>query len=235
VLAAFVVDRSPGLAPGGEFVQSRVLPNPAQWGGELFESVVANRGNVLAASDIPFRSRVRAEGDRGYRGEAYLLLHRGSVTTEFTPNVIRATVEATRADTLVINQNYFPGWRVGGTGRAARCWDRLLAVPVPGGRSEVVLRFSSPAAGAGLVLTLLASALAVAQLTLSRTLRLPTWATIGVSGALLVAGLAFAGSASERGLPVRSRWTQPPARHGVGERLGIPTNACAPSTALFAE
>jgi len=228
--AAFIVEGTPDLQRQSAFTQARIAPRPAQWGGELYESVLSNRGNVGATSDIPFRSRVRAAGDHGYRGEAYLLSGRGRVSAEFTPNVIRATVEATADDVLVINQNYFPGWRVRGVRSPVRCWDRMLAVPVPAGRSDVVLWFSSLAATAGLLLTLAAAGLGAAQLTVMRRFRLGAWVTTGAGTLLLVGGLALAGMASERGLPVRPRWTVGSPGSALSERLGIPRQTCATST-----
>jgi len=233
--SAFIVEGTPRLARQPAFAQVRVPARPTQWGGDLYEAVLQNLGNVRATSDIPFRSGVRAEGDRGYRGEAYLLSDRGRVSAEFTPNVIRATVESPRADTLVINQNYFPGWRVAGSRRAARCWDRLLAVPVAAGRQEIVLQFRSPALTAGLVLTLLAVGLAAAQLTVLRRVRLAPWVTTGAGACLLVAGFAVVGMASERGLPILPRSTVAQSRTAwLSERLGIPTQTCTPATTTVA-
>ncbi len=47
-----------------------------------------------------------------YRGEAYLESSRRPVgIKEFTPTSLLLSVEALRGDTLVVNQNYYPGWR----------------------------------------------------------------------------------------------------------------------------
>jgi hypothetical protein len=229
--SAFIVDPTARPDPQPTFSQSRVLARPTQWGGDLYEAVLRNNGNVNATSDIPFRSRVRAEGDRGYRGEAYLVSAPGLVVADFTPNVIRATVETQRAGILVVNQNYFPGWQVSGSHQRVRCWDRLLAVPVAAGRHEIVLRFRSPATVTGAVLTLLAAALATLRLTLMRGGRRAPWVTTTASALLLVAGFAVVVATSERGLPVRPRWARGESQAAsLAELLGIPTQTCAPGT-----
>src|SRR5207245_4783216 len=75
---AFPVDPPVGLHPG-PFHQARLPSRPEQWGGELYEAVLANRGNKQGISDVPSYPAVRTEGAPGYRGELYLLDGRGEV------------------------------------------------------------------------------------------------------------------------------------------------------------
>jgi hypothetical protein len=66
----------------------------------------------------------------GYRGEVYLVGTAGSVQTlEWSPNRLRYRVEAAGRGKLVINQNFYPGWRAT-DGRPLSIHDALLAVDV---------------------------------------------------------------------------------------------------------
>jgi hypothetical protein len=62
----------------------------------------------------------RSYSELGYRGEVYLLEGRGNATlTSFSPNRLEIAVNATGDDVLIVNQNYFPGWKVVGGGTTA--------------------------------------------------------------------------------------------------------------------
>jgi len=74
-----------------------------------------------------------------YRGEAFLLYGRGSSNlTYFSHNVIDVDLNLSGDDILIINQNYYPGWRVfyGGTLRGTYNGNGLIAVDMhPGLKS----------------------------------------------------------------------------------------------------
>ncbi|HAH19304.1 MAG: hypothetical protein A2Y00_07050 [Omnitrophica WOR_2 bacterium GWF2_43_52] len=70
---------------------------------DAYEVINVKKGNVLAVKDP------------GYRGEVYLADGKGSATiTSFSPNRIVVNVNAHDVDTLVLNQNYYKGWRLKG-------------------------------------------------------------------------------------------------------------------------
>jgi hypothetical protein len=143
---AFTVEPTPGLQPGA-FRQLPPVQHPEQWGGECFESVRANVGNPLGMSDIPSPPAVIAEGEPGYRGEVWLRSG-GPVEATLAPGHIVVHCEPTADDVLVVNQNFFPGWKAEGTVNAPlvpyATDHNLLALPLPAGRHDLVLRYAPP-------------------------------------------------------------------------------------------
>jgi uncharacterized membrane protein YfhO len=84
------------------------------------------------------------------------LLGAGTVTiTRWSPNRLQYSVDAPAASVLVVNQNYDPSWRVMSGLGPTFSQDGLLAVRLPAGKSEVDLRYRSPAVLYGLAITLL--------------------------------------------------------------------------------
>jgi hypothetical protein len=140
--AAFPIPPPEELAPGT--FRQRLLPaRPEQWGGPLYEAVLANVGSVNATSDVPSAGATRAEGEFGYRGEAWLENRRGEIAAEITPNVIRVRGRLAGADTLLVNQNYFPGWRASGSA-TGECREQagLIALDLPAGEHDLELHFA---------------------------------------------------------------------------------------------
>ena len=85
----------------------------------IFETIYIGRG-VLSPHAINFfdaiggqiPKKVLAKEEKGYRGEYYLLNGYGEVEqVMFSPNKMIFKLKLKDNDTLVINQNYFPGWR----------------------------------------------------------------------------------------------------------------------------
>jgi len=90
-----------------------------------------------------------------YRGEQYLL-GAGSVTlSRWTPNRLEYAVDAQAPSVMVINQNYDPWWRVTSGPGQTFSQGGLLAVRVPAGKSQIVLRYISMAAIYGIIISML--------------------------------------------------------------------------------
>jgi hypothetical protein len=138
-----------GLPPIN-FVQYQRDPAVAE------SSVVRDRQGVVNCyvyTDWP--TDVKGSNDDGYRGEQYLL-GPGSVTlTRWTPNRLEYTVDAPSAAVLMINENYDPSWRVTSGPGQTFSQDGLLAVHVPAGKSQVVLRYIGMAAIYGMIISML--------------------------------------------------------------------------------
>jgi hypothetical protein len=78
---------------------------------------------------------------KNYSGEYYLVGPGQVNQIEWTPNQLRYHVSVAAPTDLVVNQNYFPGWRVKRGVGDVRSRNGLLAVRVPAGSQDVTLRF----------------------------------------------------------------------------------------------
>ncbi|MGA9723653.1 MAG: hypothetical protein WBQ86_14435 [Candidatus Binatus sp.] len=101
----------------------------------------SNLGAVHCYGSASIPPSVVGYNQANYSGE-YHLVGPGQITQiEWTPNQLRYHVSATAPTELVVNQNYFPGWRVErGVGDLAS-QDGLLAVRLPAGSQDITLRF----------------------------------------------------------------------------------------------
>ena len=154
------------LAPGtppAPFRQAAFVGGDVPPDQRTYESVLRNAGNLAARSDLPFSYAAKTEGQRGYRGEHYLLAGHGQIVAQWTPNRVRVTGELTADDRLVINQNFFPGWRAAGTA-AGECepHEGLLSLPLPAGRHDLVIEFAPASIPAGFALQGVAFAILIA-------------------------------------------------------------------------
>jgi hypothetical protein len=76
-----------------------------------------------------------------YSGEYYLVGPGQISQIEWTPNQLRYHVSVTAPTELVVNQNYFPGWRVESGVGDVTSRNGLLAVHVPAGSHDITLRY----------------------------------------------------------------------------------------------
>lgn len=144
----------------------------------------------------------------------------------WSPNAIDLDVTLARPATLLVNQNFHPGWR-SDVGRV-RSADGLLAVDLPAGATRVALRFRPRSALAGALCTLAALLAIVWLLVFARRRTAP--ALIAVAAIPLALG-ALAYAAIPEARPVR-----PPARAPSGEEIVAPRppDGATPLGARFA-
>jgi uncharacterized membrane protein YfhO len=90
-----------------------------------------------------------------YSGEYHLALPGQVSQIEWTPNRLKYRVSATAPTELVVNQNYFPGWRLESGPGYVTSRDGILAVIEPAGRQEITLRFLPMHFALAVTLTLL--------------------------------------------------------------------------------
>lgn len=86
----------------------------------MYPILLSNSG-ILEAYEIMNvkKGDVHIEGEPEYRGEAYLLGDEGSCSvTYFSPNKVIVDVRTEENDIIILNQNYYDGWRVKGVGKA---------------------------------------------------------------------------------------------------------------------
>ncbi len=129
-----------------------------QWGGVLYEPVLVNAGNPDGQTDVPTPLVAIAAEDPGYRGETFLDGDHGKITrSDFTANTIRVDAELDEADTLIVNQAWFPGWRVRGTVEGDCYPDAArIAVKLPAGRHQLQLEYAPRTLPIGAALTAIA-------------------------------------------------------------------------------
>lgn len=94
----------------------------------------------------------------GYRGEFYLL-GKGQVSqTRWSPNALSYEVDAAAPTVLVINQNYYPGWRIAQGDASFISEGTLLAVKLPQGHQRISLVYRPRFVLLAALLTVAASA-----------------------------------------------------------------------------
>lgn len=114
------------VAPMRNIVRSKIFVQRQDFDSYIYQSgmrggrypaFLANAGVLKKVSDdidSP-RGAVRAANSAEYRGEAYLANGKGEVSIAyFSPNKIVLDVETQQKDILVLNQNYYKGWRMKG-------------------------------------------------------------------------------------------------------------------------
>jgi len=98
---------------------------------DAYEVINVKKGSVLTVMD------------HEYKGEVYLAGGKGSARiTYFSPNKIVVNVNANDSDVLVLNQNYYKGWRVNGCGKnKIRLFNGLIATQVDSTIKRVIFYY----------------------------------------------------------------------------------------------
>lgn len=81
---------------------------------KMFESIYNNEGIVYGYDSIgnQIKTKVIPRQSRDYKGEYFLVHGFGKIEQAvFSPDRLKFRVSLNKDDILVINQNYFPGWR----------------------------------------------------------------------------------------------------------------------------
>jgi hypothetical protein len=146
---AELVAAAPGVTQ--PFAQAR----GNRWASDYF--VAINRGSLSCGEAYPVAMSERLRGDLGQ--EEYLAdPSAGTVRrAAWSPNRMALDVQLQRPADVLVNQNWHPGWSA--TGGEAFSQDGLLAVHVPAGATQVVLRFWPRSGIGGALVTAVAFAL----------------------------------------------------------------------------
>jgi hypothetical protein len=112
--------------------------------GNQTEIAEANMGSVncqgYGYNDIP--ENALGYNQTGYRGE-YYLLGAGTVSqTMWTPNRLAYELAVPAPTSLVVNQNYYPGWRLANGKGQLYPENGVIAVRVPAGRERIELVYA---------------------------------------------------------------------------------------------
>lgn len=162
--AFYIVDRSDAVKEQFTLVNAPLsLPTApfAQVGGDSdhqYKNVLQNNGTLKCYDSLGSQIGTAAAGREetaAYHGEAYWADGNTSVNSLTTPNEIRLSTEG-RTGTIVVNQNYFPGWQARGSdGREQEVVDdeRLLTVKVTTQAKWVTLRYRPTSVALGWIMS----------------------------------------------------------------------------------
>lgn len=90
----------------------------------------------------------------GYMGEAFLVSQKGTAkVTYFSPNMVIVDAVPVGKDILVLNQNYFKGWKANDND-AMNHWG-LVATPVDAGKKQIIFKYSPRSFKTGLALSII--------------------------------------------------------------------------------
>ncbi|MCC6502793.1 MAG: hypothetical protein IT362_06640 [Deltaproteobacteria bacterium] len=154
VLKDAFIERAPVVVKNDSFRQI-VVAEPTKVN---YRSFLSNTG-VLNCYDtmrppikaVPFGDDTGRKNP-GYMGEAFLSSGKGTATVAyFSPNLVVVEADPVAKDTLVLNQNYFKGWKADGAD-ALDHWG-LVAAKVEAGKKQVVFRYSPSSFKVGLVIS----------------------------------------------------------------------------------
>ncbi|MGO9606902.1 MAG: hypothetical protein ACLQAT_26515 [Candidatus Binataceae bacterium] len=146
------------MTPVPEFRQYFV-PNP----DNQTQIALANMGSVNCQGYgyCSVLSTARGVNDIGYRAE-YYLLGKGSVAQiRWTPNLLTYDIDVPAPTVLVINQNYYPGWRIAEGEGSFTTEGTLLGIAIPAGHQRVTLMYRPRFLMLAFSITLIAAVAAV--------------------------------------------------------------------------
>jgi len=134
----FVCPPRPVPEHAGQGFAQRYVEDEVRYGAMYsahYPYLLDNSGVLREYENIAVpRGKIRLVGDEDYRGEAWLEAAHGSARiTDWTMARVKVAVEADAADRLVLNQNYFSGWKA--VRRNADGTSEKLAVQ-PGGEGS---------------------------------------------------------------------------------------------------
>jgi hypothetical protein len=123
--------------------------------GALMPAFLSNIGTINGYETANVPRNAIAASSENYRGEIYLQGTYGSAhISSWSPNKITITVNASDHGLVVLNQNYYSGWKVrGDRGRKTEEIDGLLAVRVSPEDERIELHYLPASFVVGLIVT----------------------------------------------------------------------------------
>ena len=123
----------------------------------MYAALLNNSGiiNSYEVSTVK-QGRIMVEGERGYKGEVYLLNDNGQMNIiKYTPNYIETEVKLLNPDTLVVNQNFYTGWKIKGINSNVQPYKGLISAKVLAGNNKVIFYYLPASFVFGCIVTLL--------------------------------------------------------------------------------
>ncbi|MFN0205850.1 MAG: alpha-(1-_3)-arabinofuranosyltransferase family protein [Planctomycetota bacterium] len=115
-------------------------------GPRVAPCVQSNTGAVNGYGAIPLNPAAIANDNPNYRGEVFFTSGEGNILDyQFTSRRILFNANAAQSSTIIINQNWAPGWKVTNPNTpVSRHTDGRIAVNVPAGQQQVILVYTTP-------------------------------------------------------------------------------------------
>ena len=123
--------------------------------GSSYYNFLLNAGTIDAYEPVPVPARAISSASGEYQGEIFLTGSDGKTIFEmWSPNRMVINAELEHGGLLVVNQNYFPGWRVKGMGELRiEPFDGLLGVRLPPGNTKIEIYYLPTSFIVGLVVS----------------------------------------------------------------------------------
>jgi hypothetical protein len=134
----------------------------------MLPMTMANEGAINCYEYTNFYSSAAGFNGPGYRGEQYLLGPGTVQLVRWTPNALTYEVAAPQPGIMVVNQNYFPSWRLSRGRGEVFSHHGLLAVRVPAGDQRITLSYRDNAFVLGALISMLTMLVALAVMFLER-------------------------------------------------------------------
>ncbi len=146
----FQKELGPGLNRRGEIV------SPAVFEGSSYYNFLINAGTLKAVEPVPIPSRAVSVNSQDYRGEVYFSGPGGEAAfQEWTPNRVEITADSRAGGIVILNQNYFPGWRARGPVRLEiEEIEGLVGAKVPPGKNTFTIYYLPAGFLIGLLISL---------------------------------------------------------------------------------
>ncbi|MFA5144807.1 MAG: hypothetical protein WC723_02200 [Candidatus Omnitrophota bacterium] len=116
---------------------------PGESRSSMYAAFLNNSGVINSYEVVGIKKgKVRIYNDQDYKGEAYLLNNNGQVAmSRFSPNSIEINVNILMPDRVVINQNFYKGWKIKGVKSEVQPYDGLISAELPAGRYRIVFYY----------------------------------------------------------------------------------------------
>lgn len=99
--------------------------------GSLYPNFLSNIGTIGGSESANVPRRANAFNSNNYKGEAFLYKTEGKVKfSQWSPNRFQFEYDINKPGYLVVNQNFYPGWKIKGSKQTTEPIDGLLAVKI---------------------------------------------------------------------------------------------------------
>lgn len=142
--------------------QKRFLPETYPQAVEVYTTFL-DKGRLSWGYDaVHLKVAAKMTDDKDYVGETYLLSRQPAETAPpgqakidaSTLSSYHVSYTAPAEANLVLNQNYFPGWKAQGAGGDAHSSQGVVAAPVSAGQGKVTFSYKPRLRGIGAVITI---------------------------------------------------------------------------------